>query len=878
MEMRYALYLADPVFYDDPNRARNANPDFELAGLPVPAGWQRSAFDHWLVYLPEAVTIPLQGWKIHVASCLDNAEDVLRTVFDYCIPRNIGFKFVRSPKHLFFANAKYANRGASGKFIAIYPVDESQLEDVLDELGRLLDGQPGPYILSDLRWGPGPLFVRYGGFAQRWCVGPTGEQELAIERPDGVLIPDRREATFSVHDWMTLPGFLEPHLAARNGTTVTDMPYEIREALHFSNGGGIYVGYRAGSEERLVLKEARPNAALDYGHQDAVTRLRRERLILERLAGLEVVPQVRDYFTYGGHEFLVEEFIEGEQLNKELVGRYPLDLTGPDDPRIATYTAWALEILERVEAAVAAVHERGLVMGDLHISNVLVRPDGRVVLIDFEGASEASEGRAPVVAAPAFMPPAGLTGIDADRYALACLRLYMFMPLTELLQLGSAKASELAAAVAEVFPVPAEFLAETVGRIAGDPPPGERPASPAPSALLEPEAPSWPRARASMAAAILASATPDRDDRLFPGDPMQFVTGGLNLAHGAAGVLYALAATGCGRFPAHEDWLVDRALHARSTPRSGPSGFSFYDGLHGVAHVLDHLDRRAEALEVLDLCCRGLEGSLDELGLDLRGGLAGIGLNLGYFAAVTGERRLDEVAEEVVGIVAARLGDEEAVPTTSGGEHPWAGLMRGSSGPALLFIRRYEQTGEERLLDLAATALRQDLRRCVVRENGEMDVDEGWRSMPYLAEGSVGIGLVLDEYLVHREDERFREAAGKIRRAAEGYFYAQAGLFTGRAGMILYLSHLRHGDPGDERLSDAAAGHIRRLRWHALAFGGHLAFSGDQNLRLSMDLATGTAGVLLALGAALHDQAASLPFLHAGMTSVAPAEPVGAAR
>jgi len=50
MEMRYALYLADPVFYDDPNRARNANPDFELAGQPVPAGWQRSAFDHWLVY------------------------------------------------------------------------------------------------------------------------------------------------------------------------------------------------------------------------------------------------------------------------------------------------------------------------------------------------------------------------------------------------------------------------------------------------------------------------------------------------------------------------------------------------------------------------------------------------------------------------------------------------------------------------------------------------------------------------------------------------------------------------------------------------------------------------------------------------------------
>src|SRR5439155_11222822 len=101
--------------------------------------------------------------------------------------------------------------------------------------------------------------------------------------------------------------------------------------------------------------------------------------------------------------------------------------------------------------------------------------------------------------------------------------------------------------------------------------------------------------------------------------------------------------------------------------------------------------------------------------LDLEGGLAGIGLNLGHFGTVTGDVALDDAADEVVRIVAARLGDEQSVPAVSGGEHPYAGLMRGSSGPALLFIRRYERTGDDRLLDLAATALRQDLRRCVVR-------------------------------------------------------------------------------------------------------------------------------------------------------------------
>jgi hypothetical protein len=48
-----------------------------------------------------------------------------------------------------------------------------------------------------------------------------------------------------------------------------------------------------------------------------------------------------------------------------------------------------------------------------------------------------------------------------------------------------------------------------------------------------------------------------------------------------------------------------------------------------------------------------------------------------------------------------------------------------------------------------------------------------------------------------------------------------------------------------------------------MRYEGHLAFPGDQLLRLSMDLATGTAGVLFAAGSALHDEQVQLPFLGA---------------
>jgi hypothetical protein len=132
--------------------------------------------------------------------------------------------------------------------------------------------------------------------------------------------------------------------------------------------------------------------------------------------------------------------------------------------------------------------------------------------------------------------------------------------------------------------------------------------------------------------------------------------------------------------------------------------------------------------------------------------------------------------------------------------------------------------------------------------------------MPYLLNGSVGIGMALDDYLYHRPDGDLREAADRIERAARGYFYVEPGLFSGRAGMVLYLA--RRAASG--RLAgrgEVIAEQVGRLRWHAVGYQGELAFPGQQLLRLSMDLATGNAGVLLALAAATDPHRAYLPFL-----------------
>jgi hypothetical protein len=88
--------------------------------------------------------------------------------------------------------------------------------------------------------------------------------------------------------------------------------------------------------------------------------------------------------------------------------------------------------------------------------------------------------------------------------------------------------------------------------------------------------------------------------------------------------------------------------------------------------------------------------------------------------------------------------------------------------------------------------------------------------------------------------------------------YILPGLFTGRAGILAYLAG-RSPDPKSDPL---VLKQIRGLSWHAVPYGDGVAFPGTALLRLSMDLATGNAGILLALGAALHDQPVHVPLLN----------------
>ncbi len=903
----YAAYCqADRRFYDAPHRslgpggAVDEESSFYAAVRgSAPEGWTRSRRGDWLSYSPDGLRLPAQGWKLHISAALDNAASVLDRVTAHCLEHRIAFKCIPNAGLLALRNAKYADRAGSGKFITVYPPSEEAFPEVCTALMQLLEGEHGPYILSDLRCGNGPVHTRYGAFAARFCSGPDGRPVPAVADPQGRLVPDDRGPAFRVPSWVTPPGFLMPHLEARAAVGLADLPYAVEKALHFSNGGGVYLGRDTRTGEQVVLKEARPHAGLAADGADAVARLERERTALEHLAGLDCVPDVRDVFQVGDHHFLVLQYIPGTTLNTVFARRFPLARQHPSPELLAEHTAWAEELYGQVERAVEAVHERGIVISDLHMSNVMVDEEaGRIVLLDFEAASPAADRRRQIVANPAFVAPADRRGTDIDRYALACLRLALYLPLTTLFGIDRTKAAGLAQDIARAFPVAEEALRPAVEEILRDMRnAGEAGARPAPAATsgttpasasgrdsgqasgsgrdsgtasasasgLASASPAdlhdWPRARDALARAVTASCTPERDDRCFPGDIAQFATatGGQSFAYGAAGVLYALHETGAPPCAPAEDWLL---RHAKDPASGSPLGF--YDGLTGIAWTLHRIGRTAEAADLLRII---LDQPLEGLAPGLHNGYAGIGLaldDLARTASATDAPALSAAAARCTALAVRALVDGPPSPRT--------GLLHGASGIALLLIRRYATTGDTALLDLAAAALRRDLERCRAGDDGALLVVEGKRLMPYVGSGSAGIAAVIDAYLAQRPDPELETAGRALLPAALSAFYVQPGLFRGSAGLLLHLAATPLCDPADRQR--AIDRHTDLLGSHAVAYGGGLAFPGEQLMRLSMDLATGTAGALLALGAAAG-RPTGLPFLPAAPAAAHPGRASG---
>ncbi|MFC4245230.1 class III lanthionine synthetase LanKC [Gryllotalpicola reticulitermitis] len=850
MHSRYLDFVAaDRRFYDvAPLGTATPTTRYRVPHSLDWRGWQRTDIRGWTQYHRRPMSVE-QGWKIHVSATRDNAQSILNLVAAYAADSSLTFKFVPGEAEFRQRNDKQTDRGSAGKFITLYPLDEEELRAALAELERRVGGMAGPYILSDLRWNHGPLYVRYGAFRLIETHGSDGERLPAIRDPHGNAVPDARDAAFTPPSWLDLPDFLAAQRASLgDGAAPEGFPYQVTEALQFSNGGGIYRA-RSSAGRSVILKEARPFAGLTPDGRDAVGRTRNEEEILRRLGDDPTFVGIVDAFDADGHRFLVLEDIDGIPLSKALVQRSPMVRADRGVVDYLDYRAWALEIADQIERAVARLHAAGIRHGDLHPGNVLITPTSHVRLIDFEMAGPSSSGESAMVAAPGFAAPADLVGADVDLYSLACIKLFLFMPLTPILPLDSHKAEQLIEAAAEMYALPDEYVASIRAQLVPPRTPQEpvsslaRAADRAIAEWAARDEDGLTRLQFLIACSVNASADFSRADRCYPGDIRQFGENGYSLAHGAAGVLHALDAAQLESPAQASDWL-----HAAAAAPDADRHLGLFNGLAGVAWAQRRLGATAAASRtrerIMDRLTRGVSVDSAAFSSGLYSGLAGLGLWM-----------LSEPDEDLLGWaahIAAELTRRIAVgsPQLSGPGRPDRGLMWGPTGIALFALRLYERTGDRAHLALAENTLRMDLDRCAQADDGSLQMDEGWRLMPYLATGSAGLALVTAQLLPHvANPARYLRPLAGLERALHPRFTIEPGLFDGRAGIIhTLIALIRMGVAGSDSES-ALAAHVDALRLHAVRHATGVAFPGSGLIRLSMDLATGSTGVLTALQA-----------------------------
>lgn len=833
MVMRAEYYMgttADSPFYVA-DRASWITPvsadEDRLQSDRLPAGWLLQCWSGWEGWTPRDWRPRLQGWKIHVSATPDCAEATLAVTTRICVLHQVAFKFLPTLSELNESSNKQGSRGGAGKFITIYPDDDDQLATLLTELADGLQGQQGPYILSDLRFGDVPVFVRYGGIMAMDVPNTEDVGVSSIAHGESLtLIPDVRAPRFVVPEGVELPEILHAsYERSRERSDSRLSEFTAIRPLHFSNAGGVYKATLPDGSLR-VLREARPHAGLDSRNRCALQRQLVEQQVLEDLVGVPGVQQILGSFTAWEHRYLELEYVDGSTLTAWVVRNISEQQDDPDG-----YARRAVSIARQLIDIVQRIHDRGWAVGDLHTGNVLVDEHDTVTILDLEDATRLDETRAIGFRVFEFCADEDLTAEQADWFAVARSIMMLYVADWEI---ESVAPGYWAASKAKVGATYGEAAEAQLTEVEQRYPAGARSvlACTVPVGVTE-ELPSEADAVRALTAGIEWSRGFSTKSS-YPGDITQPGRSPHEiLSSGRAGVVFAQQRLGLE--PDESDLTALTAVAESWDPGESPGLLS---GLAGLALVLSDAGRYEAAVNAAR---RALERSWARRRLDLFGGQAGTVLAALEVGRAAGSAELLDDALTTYD----RL-HRTVVPDTSA----WTSLTRrrgyfwGLTGLALTDLAAHIASGDSRHLARAIDRLRLDVDACVTIATGESMIrdTENHRVLPYVEWGSAGVWTVVTvaERISGQTLLSDEERAG-FALACSSDFYIYPSLDHGRAGILTTLA------AGGEPYAAEADRQSRLLR-ESLLHRDDMAFSiGDGLLRLSSDLSTGAAGVALAL-------------------------------
>ncbi|MEV4430972.1 class IV lanthionine synthetase LanL [Streptomyces sp. NPDC049602] len=735
------------------------------AAEPGTADWSVEPGAFWCHVVPGRAVGRAQGWKLHVPATPLSAPLVLARSAEVLVAHRAAFKFAASPADVAALVSGRFARGGGGKFLTVYPADDAQFRRLAEELHRATEGLPGPAVLSDRRYRPdSQVFYRYGVFKGVRELTPDGAFAARLTDPEGRPVADERNAWFSPPAWAGDPFPDRPAAPARSTATAKPVllgdRFLVRGAIQHSNKGGVFRAEDTRTGAQVVVKQARPHVGAGLEGLDVRDLLRREAALLERFghARPDRVPGLVEVFEQQGSVFLATESVAGATLRRTVAERLVGDGGGSPDDRTAD------ALVGQLVELVAAAHELGFTLHDFNPNNVMVTPDGRLVLIDLEMAAREGErwvlGATPGYTAPELraaeqvapaLPP------SVDLYALGATVLHALSGadpvFAEDLPRDTARPDERRLAdLVDLLArdhAPVRRFAPLILGLTRDAPEdrwtldrareflvggrGEPTARPdaAPSAGEHPDATAT-RARLlhDGLSHLLATMRPHDPERLWVSDSFGETCDPVAVQHGSAGGVAVLA-----RALGH--W--DAGLRLPRTGSVPPvTREALAEGLRTAAHWTAarqvtlpsdppglHFGRSGTAWALLD-AARALDDTTLEdravtlaLGLPVRApnpdvchGVAGSGLTQLHFWRTTGDPRfLDRAAEVADGLLDTARRTPEGVfwpvPEDFGSALAGAwhyGFAHGVAGVGTFLLLAAEATGDGRFLDAATEA------------------------------------------------------------------------------------------------------------------------------------------------------------------------------
>lgn len=194
--------------------------------------------------------------------------------------------------------------------------------------------------------------------------------------------------------------------------------YQVDDNPIGSGGMGRVLSGTDPQGRRVAIKEILPEFASDF---EIRTRTEREVEMLQQLNHDSIV-RVYDQFPLGDNFYIVMEFVDGLNI-EQYVNKYG-----------AIPYERASRIMIKILEAMQFVHEKNFVHRDMKPSNIMIRNDERICILDFGIAKDMGdqEGRTMVgtiIGSDGYMSPEQADGLSidhrADIYALGCVFYYM---------------------------------------------------------------------------------------------------------------------------------------------------------------------------------------------------------------------------------------------------------------------------------------------------------------------------------------------------------------------------------------------------------------------------------------------------------------------